>query len=236
MMPSSVAPTLLEPFLGVGKFGRRRRQAEASCASRRYLLREALRAPCGARRAAASISDLPSSSASRSNTISSAGVSFDKLGDPARRRMNALQQASNENALPCGTTISPSSTNCLALSARDRFDQLGEIARQRLAGFRLQLDRCRRRGTTRQRKPSHFGSYCHSVPTGISSTDSASIGASFLGRRETMRLTNANGRRFGRPFRKYISSGDGSDRAGKSTAAASASARRRPGARRSRRS
>src|SRR5687768_10641937 len=29
----------------------------------------------------------------------------------------------------------------------------------------------------RQRKPSHFGSYCHSAPIGISATDNASIGA-----------------------------------------------------------
>src|SRR4051812_46867320 len=29
---------------------------------------------------------------------------------------------------------------------------------------------------TRQRKPSHFGSYCHSSPTGTSSTESASMG------------------------------------------------------------
>jgi hypothetical protein len=29
---------------------------------------------------------------------------------------------------------------------------------------------------TRQRKPTHFGSYCHCLPTGIWSTDSASIG------------------------------------------------------------
>jgi hypothetical protein len=29
-----------------------------------------------------------------------------------------------------------------------------------------------------QRKPSHFGSYCHSSPTGISSTERASIGGS----------------------------------------------------------
>ena len=28
----------------------------------------------------------------------------------------------------------------------------------------------------RQRKPSHFGSYCHSLPSGISFTDNASIG------------------------------------------------------------
>src|SRR5262249_34406143 len=30
---------------------------------------------------------------------------------------------------------------------------------------------------TRQRKPSHFGSYCQPLPVGISSTESASIGA-----------------------------------------------------------
>jgi hypothetical protein len=31
---------------------------------------------------------------------------------------------------------------------------------------------------TRQRKPSHFGSYCQPAPVGIASTDDASIGAS----------------------------------------------------------
>src|SRR5438105_4612882 len=37
---------------------------------------------------------------------------------------------------------------------------------------------------TMQRKPSHFGSYCHSSPTGISSTKRASIGGSggFMGK------------------------------------------------------
>src|SRR5512132_4499396 len=29
---------------------------------------------------------------------------------------------------------------------------------------------------TKQRNPSHFGSYCHSLPFGISSTERASIG------------------------------------------------------------
>src|SRR5438477_3797555 len=34
------------------------------------------------------------------------------------------------------------------------------------------------RRKARQRKPSHFGSYCQPGPTGISSTDFASIGGS----------------------------------------------------------
>ncbi len=33
----------------------------------------------------------------------------------------------------------------------------------------------------RQRKPSHLGSYCHSLPVGMSATERASIGSRFLG-------------------------------------------------------
>ena len=48
---------------------------------------------------------------------------------------------SSKEKLPLrGTTISPSSTKRLRLDSADGFDELGEIARQRLAGFRLQLD------------------------------------------------------------------------------------------------
>ena len=62
-------------------------------------------------------------------------------------------------------------------SARSIADDLGEVARQRLAGFRP-ADRPRRPARkARQRKPSHFGSNCQPGSPGSSSTSFASIGA-----------------------------------------------------------
>ena len=56
-----------------------------------------------------------------------------------------------------------------------RDHELRKVTGQRLAGLRLQFDRVAI-ANSRQRNPSHFGSYCHWSPLGISSTTSASVG------------------------------------------------------------
>jgi hypothetical protein len=61
---------------------------------------------------------------------------------------------------------------------------------------------------SRQRKPSHFGSYCHSLPRGIASTERASIAAGgadwedAVFRRASGMAFNANGRLFAGRFQE----------------------------------
>ena len=134
-----------QPFLRVGELGGRRRQPDAT-ALREIFLARTLPAACGAPAAARRPARRPPS-ASRSNTISSAGVSCDSFLIAARRRMDALQQRVERKHL----AVAARRSRRRARSARrferpHRLDHVGEIARQRLAGLRLQLDR-RRRGT-----------------------------------------------------------------------------------------
>src|SRR6185312_15661823 len=67
---------------------------------------------------------------------------------------------------------------------------------------------------TRQRKPSHFGSYCHSGPTGTSSTDKASIGGNGGRNALTIIPYNANGQLFSRPSQENFRAIGRSDRGG----------------------
>src|SRR3954471_10233376 len=51
------------------------------------------------------------------------------------------------------------------------------------------------RRDSRQRKPSHFGSYCHSSPRGIASTERASIAAIRVDTLLVFRGEGGNGKR-----------------------------------------
>ena len=141
MMPSSVAPTRLSQRLGVGQPRGRRRQpdrsrlaadsvrANASSSSRRSSQRL-----LDQRRA---VSDRP---AGRTRSAAPASPQPDVWTRLAAGWMRC-SRASNENALPSAERRSRRRARTRsALSARDGRDELGKIARQRLAGFRLQLD------------------------------------------------------------------------------------------------
>src|SRR5262249_4143805 len=103
------------------------------------------------------------------------------------------KRSSKENARPFGTTISPSSTKCLALSEATAATSSGKYRVSDWPDFdcRSTLPPSRK---MRQRKPSHFGSYCQSFPSGISSTDKASIGGKGCGRARDIAPLTQNGR------------------------------------------
>ena len=212
---------------------RKRRLCDAKCFRR---IASSRRAALCERHASASL--LAVAVASRSKTMKQRR----RLGGSFWMRLAAgwmrCSSASNENALPCGTTISPSSTKLLGLERAHRLDQLGKVARQRLAGFRLQLDLSSPSRNARQRKPSHFGSYCHSGPSGIcvdrQRFHRAAISAD-ADARAMASSTQTAGYCAGRRRNNFCFE-RGSHRSGDPLLAASASARRRPGARPSRRS
>ena len=116
-----------------------------------------------ARRSASgrSASDLPASSTSRSNTMNRPGARPPACADAALRRMDALQQLVERRAAPStGMTISPSSTNCFALHARAApSTSPGSSARAACPPWTAARPSSPSRNA-RQRKPSHFGSYC----------------------------------------------------------------------------
>jgi hypothetical protein len=58
------------------------------------------------------------------------------------------------------------------------FDAVRKIAAERPAQLGLNVYLVTGALEAMQRKPSHFGSYCHASPSGITSTDFASIGFS----------------------------------------------------------
>src|SRR5256885_12855760 len=72
-------------------------------------------------------------------------------------------------------TISPSSTNFSALVIESACTNSGKYLVKGFPDFETSSTRFPSRKAT-QRKPSHLGSYCHSVPTGSSLAGCASIG------------------------------------------------------------
>src|SRR4051812_6642863 len=101
-------------------------------------------------------------------------------------------RSSNEKALPRGTTISPSSRKVFAFRRRAAAPSSGKY-RPRSSP---DLDR---RSTlspwrdSRHRKPSHFGSYCHSSPRGIVSTERASMALNAVFADAVFRRKEGNG-------------------------------------------
>src|ERR1051325_2749376 len=73
-------------------------------------------------------------------------------------------------------TSSPSNTNCFGGKARIASATSGKYRASGCPAFDCNWT-SRPSRNARQRNPSHFGSYCHSAPSGIASTDNASIGA-----------------------------------------------------------
>src|SRR5215471_12599198 len=118
----------------------------------------------------------PSASASRSKTIRSASVSAASFCTRLDAGWMRWSKSSNENAPLRGTTISPSTTNLWTFSARAASTSSGKYRVSDRPDFDCRkISRPLRK--RRQRKPSHFGSYCQPLPVGIWSTESASIGA-----------------------------------------------------------
>src|SRR5215831_1889769 len=103
------------------------------------------------------------------------------------------KRSSKENARPCGTTISPSSAKRVALSEPTAATSSGKYRVSDWPDFdcRSILPPSRK---MRQRKPSHFGSYCQFLPRGISSTDKASIGGKGRGRARVIESLTQDGR------------------------------------------
>src|SRR5262249_52386226 len=103
------------------------------------------------------------------------------------------RRSSKENARPFGTTISPSSTKRVALSEATAAISSGKYRVRDWPDFdcRSTLPPSRK---TRQRKPSHLGSYCQFLPSGISSTDKASIGGNGRGSASVIASPTQNGR------------------------------------------
>ena len=121
--------------------------------------------------------------ASRSNTIRSAGVSSASLLHAALRRMDALQQrVEGERAVVRHDDLAIEH-EFLRLQRASGVDQFGKIARQRLAGFRLQLDLVAV-AEDEAAKAVPFRLVLPIVATGMSSTDSASIGRETAGARK----------------------------------------------------
>src|SRR5579871_4541548 len=173
MMPSSVAPTRLsQPRASASRVvagDKRKRSRPLNCAAANF-------SSSGRRsRSGRSISGLPPASASRSNAIISAGVSSASRLTRLAAGWMRCSSASNENALPSGTTISPSSTKRFARSAFAAATISGKYRVSGLPDFACSATLSPSR-QIRQRKPSHFGSYCHCGPVGTSSTDKASMG------------------------------------------------------------
>src|SRR5919201_3649730 len=173
-MPSSMAPTSLSHALASlnlvvagdnrnrGTFLRYRR-AKSSSLRRRS-------------RSGRGVNGRPSASASRSKRIRSEGVSAASFCTRLGAGWMRWSKASNENAPLLGTTISPSRTNLWTFSARAASTSSGKYRASDRPDFDWRkISRPLRK--RRQRKPFHFGSYCQPLPVGISSTESASIGA-----------------------------------------------------------
>src|SRR3954471_24030055 len=97
--------------------------------------------------------------------------------------------SSNESRPAMGIAISPSRTNRLAFNFSSTATRSGKYRANGCPAFDCSSTLSPSRNAM-QRKPSHLGSYCHSSPVGISSTDSASIGGSggFNSRRIQHRL------------------------------------------------
>ena len=139
MTPSSRArlppsQRLRERDVGVAGESRDRRDSSRSFASTKRFepfaalaQRLARRTSCGPRRAGRRARRMPASLA----RAGARGSRRDGCAAAARR---------NPRPSPSATSSSPSMTNCCAAALWQRLDDLGEVARQRFAGFRLQLD------------------------------------------------------------------------------------------------
>src|SRR3954469_23751396 len=86
-----------------------------------------------------------------------------------------MSNSSNDSRPAKGMTISPSSTNCLARNWRSASTRSGKYLASGWPDFDCSSILSPSRNA-RQRNPSHFGSYCHWLPRGISGTERASIG------------------------------------------------------------
>lgn len=83
-------------------------------------------------------------------------------------------KSSNESRPPVGTTISPSRTKLFSRTASAPAMTSGKY-RLRFCPDYEWMSTCSPSRTRRQRKPSHFGSYSHSSPIGMASTERASM-------------------------------------------------------------
>jgi hypothetical protein len=121
-------------------------------------------------------SDRPRASTSRSKTISEAGLVRASVSTRDFAGWMRRSRSSKESTPSTGTTISPSSRNCLAFSPSNVSTRSGKYRASGFPAFDIRSTFAPSR-KARQRNPSHFGSYRHSLPSGSSSTSFASMGA-----------------------------------------------------------
>ena len=154
---------LLEPFLGIGESRGRRRQPDRSCAREDILLRECFQPLAPLARAAAS------------GQRSSPSVGQQIEHDQQRRRL--LARASSRGSPPDESAAAARRTRSACLGHDDLAIEHEALGLQRRAARRPSRENsasaagrisiatrpCSPSRKTRQRKPSHFGSYCQLV-------------------------------------------------------------------------
>ena len=142
MTPSRPPPTERSQ-----RFDRRQRRSwpargERRAPSRHVLARERLERARGAPAAAASTSDLPAASTSRSNTMSVAGR-LARRACSTRLSAGWMRSSSSSNdsaAVDRDRRSRRRARSASAVTCEHRRDDLGEVAGERLARLRLQLD------------------------------------------------------------------------------------------------
>ena len=164
MMPSSVAPDASRARLCACATVVVAGESRNAACPWKYRLREVLERGAALAQRLLRSASCPSASTSRSNTISRAGVSAASCLHAARGRVDALQQRRRTRTPPsAGTTISPSSTNVLGLQRSQRLRPARENTASAAGRTWIAARPCAPSRNARQRKPSHFGSYCQSV-------------------------------------------------------------------------
>ena len=118
----------------------------------------------------------PLSSTSKSKTIKIAGCAAASFCTRLAAGWSRNCNSSKESAPPIGITSSPSTTKFLRFQFREPLRPRPENNERAVGRISIAEKSFSPSRKARQRKPSHFGSYCQSSPTGISSTERASIG------------------------------------------------------------